>query len=246
MVWGPLIAAGVNLGTSLLNSRAAGKRDRALNAEMDQIPGFGRQGYQPFIDQGMQAQGQASGAYQQMLQNPTSFVDQIMQSYKPSQGYQFRQKNSLNAMRNSASSGGFAGTGYDQMQQGEMADNLASQDMQQYLQNVLGVQGTGLAGQQHVGDIGYNASGSLADYLGNAAMSKANLKYGQNKQASSNDAGMGALFGQLAGAGMQGLGSLGASRDAATAARMGGVKGGPAYDQSLHGSRLTSIFGGFK
>jgi hypothetical protein len=239
MVWGPLIGAGIGLATSLLNNRNSNRRAGQVDQQLAGVPQFGRDAYQPFINRGMQAQDQAADTYQQMQQNPTSFVDQIMQSYKPSQGYQFRQKNALGAARNSAAQGGFTGTSYDQMQQAELANGLLGQDQQQYLQNILGVQGTGLAGQQHLGDMGYNASGNLADYLGNAQGMRAQLGASQNQQRGLNESGLGAAFGQFAGAGMQGLGGIGARRDAENRART--PKG-----QSFDPSWLSTLFGGYK
>ncbi len=233
----------MNLAGSYLNNRNSNKRMGGEDALMQQIPEYGRQGYQPFINRGMQAQDQASNAYQQMLANPNAFLEQLQSGYQPSQGYQYRRQNAMGAARNSAAQGGFSGTGYDQMQQGAMADGLLSQDMQQYLQNVLGIQNTGLQGQQHIGDMGYNASGNLADYLGNTAGNRAFLRSGQNRQRGLNDAGMMESFNQFAGQGLKGLGQMGADRDAATQA---GMKPPRIYNQGNDGSWLTTVFGGFK
>ncbi len=250
MVWGPLISAGVGLATSLLNNRNSNNRAGQIDQQLAGVPQFGREGYQPFINRGMQAQDQASSTYQQMQQNPISFVDQIMQSYKPSQGYQFRQKNALGAARNSAAQGGFSGTSYDQQQQAGLADNLASQDIQQYLQNVLGVQRTGLEGQQHLGDQGFLASSNLADYLGNAQGLRASLGSGANAQRSANEAGLGSAFNQFANVGMQGLGGIGARRDAARQAGMQqAMRNNPGmqpFNPATDSSWLSTLFGGFK
>jgi len=225
-MWGPLISAGVGLLGQMLSNN--GSDDQTANL-LQQIPGIGKQHYDPFIQRGAQAQDMASDAYGKMLQNPASFVEQIMSSYKPSEGYNFKKKNTLNAARNSAASGGFSGTEYDQMQQSEMANGLLGQDMQQYLQNIFGVQGQGMAGQQHVGDMGYNASSSLADYLGNSLGAQAGLSFQQNQQKNQNKAGM---MGGLSGMLNQGIGLLGSGQ-------LGGAGsfGGP-------GGGLSKIFGG--
>lgn len=230
-MWGPLIAAGINLAGSMMDRNSANKRNKNVDQYLDQIPGIGKQYYEPFVNRGNEAQGQASEAYSRMLQDPTSFVDQIMASYQPSKGYDFKKKNAINAAQNSAAAGGFSGTYNDQMQQSELANGLLSQDMQQYLQNILGVQGTGLAGQQHVGDMGFQASGSLADYLGNALGARAGLSFQQGQQANQNQAG---TTGMLTGLLGQGIGMLGSGK-------MGGAGsfGGP-------GGGLSKIFGGFK
>lgn len=86
--------------------------------------------------------------YSRMGRNPTQFLDQIMRSYRPSEGYRFREGRLLGAQRNSAAAGGFAGTHSDQERQAEIANGLLGEDMQQYLQNVLGIQGAGLSGEE--------------------------------------------------------------------------------------------------
>lgn len=196
MVWGPLIMAGAGLAGSLIGNNSANKRARQLERSFEEIPGIGKQYLEPYINRGNQAQDIASGAYNTMLQNPTSFVEQIMASYKPSQGYDFRKKNALNAARNTAAAGGFTGTRNDQLEQAAIADGLLAQDMQQYLQNVLGVHNTGLAGTQRVADTGFGAASNLADYIGNAYGARAGLQFQHNQQ---RNTGMGEMFGQLQG-----------------------------------------------
>jgi len=224
-MWGPLIGAGLNLGSTLLGNMFSNRNAKKEMDYLNQVRGVGEQYLKPFIGRGEAAQDQASQAYQQMLQNPTTFVDQIMSSYKPSQGYQFREKSALDAARNAAAAGGFSGTGYDQREQAGLVSGLLGQDMQQYLQNILGVQGTGLSGQQHVANQGFNASNSLADYIGTSLGNQAMLKQAQNRQSAANLGGLLGAAGQFAGAGANILGS--------------GQFGGPA-------GALSKIFGGFK
>lgn len=199
----PLITAGLGLATSLFNANRDRNRARDEEQRMSRIADIGRQTYTPYINRGNQSQELASGAYSQMLNDPSSFVEQIMASYQPSKGYDFRKKNAMNAARNSAAAGGFSGTYNDQAQQSELADGLLSQDMQQYLQNILGVHGTGLAGHQNVANMGYNAAGSLADYTGNAYGAQAQMRRSNNMQRMQSNHGNAGLFGGFVGQGLK-------------------------------------------
>ena len=173
---------------------------------LNQVSQLGHETFDPYISRGLQSQDTASPIYSKLAQDPTSFVNQIMGSYKPSSGYQFREKRALDAMRNSAAAGGYTGTSEDQIRQAELVNGLLGQDMQQWLQNILGVQQTGLQGLQHEGNIGFDASGSLANMLGNTLGSHANLAYNRENQAraeansrSNYGAGIGGQLGDILG-----------------------------------------------
>lgn len=247
--WGPLIGAGASLLGGLFSNKKSNNNAASTAANLAQLQGIGKQYYDPFIQRGVGAQDQASAAYERMLQNPTSFVEQIMSSYKPSQGYDFRKRNAVDAARNSAASGGFSGTYNDQLQQAGIADNLLSQDMQQYLQNILGVHNTGLAGQQHVGDMGFQAAGSLADYIGNALGSQANLSHAQNAQKNSNMGGLLNGLTGLTGAALPAISSLFGGSGAPAGVGAGAQPTGPmtgmrgAAPMSNFGAGQAGVFG---
>ena len=57
-----------------------------------------------------------------------------------------RKKDLLGVARNAAAGGGYAGLPFDQEQQTTLVNALMNDDMQQWLQNVLSIQGTGLTG----------------------------------------------------------------------------------------------------
>lgn len=157
---------------------------RFAEHHLAKLPGIGQEYYNPFIQQGQQAQGLASEQYNRMTSNPMDYLGNIVESYRPSQGYQFREKRATDAARNAAAAGGLTGTYNDQASQAELVNNLLGADMQQYLQNVLGIQGAGLTGQENAINRGFNASGNLADYLGNAVGAQAGL--GRNRELQSN------------------------------------------------------------
>lgn len=170
----------------LLGKKGPNPSDSAM-PYLQQIPAVGHQYYDPYINQGQQ-QGQAAGqTYGQMGQKPNEFLNNIFSNYEPSKGYQFQKDQMLQAARNSAASGGFAGTNYDQQGQAQLVQSLLGGDMQQFLQNILGIQGQGLQGQQHQADIGYGASSNLADMLGGTLNAQGGLAFqGQSQQNTNN------------------------------------------------------------
>jgi hypothetical protein len=144
---------------------------------LNQVPQVGQQYYNPYVQQGQQASQNVNQQYQQLTQDPQSFLNQIMAGYKPSTGYSQQSDEALRAANNSAAAAGNLGTSYDQQNRAKLVQSLMGNDMQQYLQNVLGIYGTGLQGQQNTANQGYNASGQLADYLGNNLGAQAGLAY---------------------------------------------------------------------
>ena len=86
--------------------------------------------------------------YGEMARMPASVMNSIMQTYSPSTGYQYKQNQMLGAARNSAASGGFAGTTSDQAQQAELVKDLLGSDMGEYFNNILNIMTQGAAGEE--------------------------------------------------------------------------------------------------
>ena len=108
-------------------------------------------------------------------------------------------------MGNTAAAGGIAGTPLDQMNQAEGIQGLMSKDMQQYLQNALGVFNTGLSGEEGVATRGYDASGKLTDAVGGALNQQGGLAFQDAQQKNKNKGDMWSMFGKALGAGVGGL-----------------------------------------
>jgi len=158
---------------------------KEANRYMSQIPGVGQKYYNPFIQGGQRAGGVLEGEYGKML-NPTSFIDDIMKNYSTSKGAEYEKHELGRDIGATAASGGFAGTPEHQKAYGEMADNIMSKDMQQYLQNALGVYGGGITGEQDFYNKGYGASGDLADLLSGNLASQGGMAYNQASQTNAS------------------------------------------------------------
>jgi len=168
---------------------------KAARPYLDQIPGYGREAYQPDIDQGRRVDPGLEQQYGQMSNDPTGMINAIMEKYKESPFYQKKRDQQLGAARSSAASGGYATTPYAQEQQMELADILASGDMQQWLQNAMGVKTQGDAGLQGISNRGFQASAGLGDYLGSAFGQRGNMEAGG---VAGQNAGSQALINALA------------------------------------------------
>ncbi len=159
---------------------------KSANRYLDQIPGIGKQYYNPFIEGGQEANGILKDQYGKLM-NPSSFIDDIMKHYNLSEGAQYQQDKLSKGIGATAAAGGFAGTPEHQREYGEMSHKIMSEDMQQYLQNALGVYGKGLSGQENFYNKGYDASSALADLLGGSLGSQAGLAFQGTQQRNMNN-----------------------------------------------------------
>lgn len=164
------------------------------NKYLSQIPNVGKQYYNPYIEEGKGAGNLLKGEYGKLMM-PTSFIDDLMKNYSLSKGAQYERNELGRGIGATAAAGGFAGTPEHQKSYADMADKIMSRDMQQYLQNALGVYGMGLSGQQDIYNKGYNASSSLADMIGGTLGSQAGLGF---KAASDRNADRQAFFNAIA------------------------------------------------
>lgn len=161
-----------------------GKKPDYMKAGMpylNQIPDVGKQYYNPFIEQGAQAGEALGGQYGQMAQNPMDYLSSILGGYSESPQFKFQRDQALRGAQNSAAAGGFSGNQYDQQKQGQMANDLAGQDIYKYLESILGIQGQGMAGQERQVGRGFEASGQLSDLLAGNLGSQAGLAVENSK-----------------------------------------------------------------
>ena len=180
---------------------------------LNQIPGVAHQYFDPYVQQGQQAYGNIAPEFQDMVKSPTDYLEKILADYQPSRAYQLKRDEALRAAGNTAAAGGMRGSGQDQILGGRLADSLLGEDMQQWLNNVLGIQKTGLAGEEDIYSKGFQGSGQLESELANALAQQGNLAYQgtAEKNRRTSDLWKGALnaAGAIAGMPTSGGGSLG-------------------------------------
>lgn len=180
----------------------------AANQYINQIPGVAQQNLSPYIMPGQQSE---------------DFINKIMQGYKPSEGYNFG-KNELNKeLTAAANTGGYAGGEYDQSQRGKLIQGLMSQDMQQWLNNVL---------ERH--DKSYEASRELNDIQGGILNQQGGMAFGQAQNQNQQRANMMNQLLKLA-AGATG-GAIGGPVGAGIGSALGGSLGGGSTPQMNTGA----------
>lgn len=170
------------------------------NNYLNKIPGATDQYYSPYINAGKGAMGDLQNQYKDLIGG--NVQNQLGENYKQSPGYQFKLQQALQAGGNAAKAGGMYGTPMNQQGQMQLANDIASQDYNDYIKNQMGLYGLGTGIGQDIFGKGFDASGKQADSLGSTLGSQAQYGYagtaGQN-QAKQN--AWGNIFGGLGGAG---------------------------------------------
>lgn len=153
---------------------------------LEKIPGAVGPYLEPYVQSGREAEEFTNPYYESMASDPGAFIDALMKGYKPSEGYRFKQGQLERAMRNESAAGGFIGTPYAQQQQAELVQGLLGQDMQQFLNNLLGVQATGMSGYEGRTRRGFEAASDLANIYGSNLGQMAGLRYQGGAQQNQN------------------------------------------------------------
>jgi hypothetical protein len=125
-----------------------------------------------------------------------------MSGYRASDGFKAKEQRLLDTASNAAAAGGFAGLPYDQEQQQGIVSALMDDSMRDWVQNVLGIQKTGLTGQQHISDRGYEASTGYGDILGGSLNQQGGAAFQGAAQKNANRSNWMKLLGGAAGAGL--------------------------------------------
>lgn len=199
-------AAAASAGMSLLGG--GGGSGNAGMGSLNQIPGMAQGYLNPYTEEGRKAYNslldqysnisdtninQFPATYNKMAKDPATFLNDLMKGYEPSRGYNYQQNKMLGAARNSAASGGFAGTQYDQASQADLIRDLLGSDMGEYLKNVMGIQNSGLAGEERrlenrgralggMVNMGSNAAHDLANILGTNLSERAAFDFANQRQ----------------------------------------------------------------
>lgn len=144
---------------------------------LSQIPQVAHDAFDPYINMGQTAGNIAQDQYASMAQDPQAYINAIMAGYQPSEGYQYQQQQLTDQAQNAAAAGGYTGTESDYQKQMEITQGLLGEDMQQWLNNVMGAQQKGLGGEQQMYNIGYGASGQEANMLAGGLGQQAQAAY---------------------------------------------------------------------
>ncbi len=131
---------------------------------------------QPWIQAGQGALGDYQG-WLKGQQDPSGFVNNLMQNYQQSPYIANLQRDAQNAGINAASASGLTGSTPFAQQLQQNATNISQQGMNDWLQNVLGINTQYGQGQQNLMQMGQNSANALSGMYGQAAPNMAQLQY---------------------------------------------------------------------
>jgi hypothetical protein len=155
----------------------------AASPYFNQMPAQLKQYFSPYIDAGNKALPQLQGQYGSLMSNPGGKVNEIGAGYHQSPGFQFALQQALQGANHAAAAGGMAGSPQHEQENMGLATNLANQDYNQWLQNALGLYGTGLQGSQGLYNTGAESGMRLGENLASVLANRAKLAYeGQNAE----------------------------------------------------------------
>lgn len=180
---------------------------------LNQIPGMEKGYLEPYINRGNEAYNTMNPQLTQMGSDPAAFLEKLMGSYQPSKSYQLRLGEAQKSAGNTAAAGGMRGSLNDITNESRIADSLLGEDMQQWIQNLMGLQKEGIGGLQHASDQGFNAATGLSGDLSNVLGTQAGLAFqgqaNQNQSRSDLLSGIMKALGGIAGFGLPGGGTIG-------------------------------------
>ena len=140
--------------------------------------------------------------YQKWLQgmrDPSRFINNLMVKYQESPYAQNLQRQARQGGINAASASGLVGSTPFAQQMAQTAGNISSADMNQWLQNVLGINTQYGAGQAGMVGMGQNSANALTDLFNQYMQNQAALQYGQGQASEGQTGSLFSGLGQLAG-----------------------------------------------
>lgn len=173
----------------------AGSPFDEASQQMDQMFPQGQKYQMPFYKAGTDAIPNFQNWLQKM-QDPSSFIKNIMGQYQESPFAKFQQDQSMRAATNMGSATGLTGSTPLMQFAQQNARDISSQDQNSWLQNVLGVNNQYGAGQQNLMGMGQNSANSLMKYFQDYMQNKTAATFGKEY---ANQQQMGGLFSGLAG-----------------------------------------------
>lgn len=197
MLGSGLSGLGTGLGSMLFGGHQKSPGG-AAQKYYGQIPDLLKQYLNPYAEMGQNLLPGLQNQYNNLLNDPAALLNKLGSGYTQSPGYQFQVDQATKGVNQASAAGGMAGSPQSQQQMAEVINGIANQDFSKYLQNALGLFGTGLQGIQGLQNQGAQGAGSLAEMLSQSLMNQGNLAY-ENQAAKNQQKGnnLGSIFGGL-------------------------------------------------
>ncbi len=155
---------------------------------LNQIPSQVQPYYQPYQEAGKSSLADLQERYKQMLDNPGEIYNKLGQGYQQSPGYAATLRQALSGANNAAALGGGGGLGSPGAinNTAQAAGDVANQDFEKYMQNVLGLNKQGLEGEQGIEQQGYGANTDYAQMLAQLAGTQGQYAFEGQKGKNAN------------------------------------------------------------
>lgn len=133
---------------------------------------------QPFYGAGVNALSDYQN-YLNTMKNPSQFINNLMGQYQQSPWAKFSTQQGIRAANNQASAGGLIGSTPLAQQNTQFAEQVSGADMNQWLQNVLGVNAKYGEGEQNLMEGGRMSGNAILDLISQLAGPRGEAAYGQ-------------------------------------------------------------------
>jgi hypothetical protein len=110
----------------------------------------------PYQQTGVSATGDLY-AHLQGMADPKAYLASLTSGYQMSPAAKFQEQQGMNVLQNKAAALGLTGSGQETKDALRFSQGIASQDMQQYLNNILGINRQYMGGMQGLGGMGLQA-----------------------------------------------------------------------------------------
>lgn len=179
----------------------------AADAYLADIPGTYHQYLDPYAHEGTADLKPLHDQFMALMNDPQGFYHKLASGFQASPGYQYQVNQGENAINNAAAAGGMSGSPEHQLHAGQMANNLANQDFNGYMNRVGGYFGQGLRGLSGLENQGYNAGNTLANSIAQVLSQRASNAYAGAENSNAHHAAQARGWGGLIGDGLA-LGGL--------------------------------------
>ena len=192
-----------SLGGGLFNKFGSQGKNPAdvANSYISQIPGASQKYYSPYQQAGQGSLEDLQNQYKSLLGGDVQ--NKLGENYKQSPGYQFKLNQALAGGNNAFAAGGQLGLPQNQQYDMQLANDIASQDYNDYIKNQMGLYGLGLGGEEGLNKQGFEANKGYADLLGNVLSQQGYYGFegqaGKNKANAQNNSDIWSGLGMLGG-----------------------------------------------
>ena len=160
----------------------------AARPYLEEVPGIAHEYLDPYAEMGQRVTPRLEEEFGQLMNRPEDLINRLSEGYRGSPAFNYQMQNAMRGINTAGAMGGMLGTPTHQLQAGQMAGDIASQDFNQYLQQAMNLYGMGLQGETGLGQMGYGAAGDLTGILTRNLMSQAGLEFQGSAQQTQSQA----------------------------------------------------------